>query len=33
MAILPGSQSQGTDLDYFTSRYLFTSTVDKPEIN
>ena len=33
MAVSPGAQSQGTGLDYFTSWYLFPSTVDKPAIS
>ena len=33
MAISPGSQSQGTHLDYLTSWYLFPSTVDKPAMS
>ena len=30
MRVLPGSQSQGTNMDCFTSWYLFPSVVDKP---
>ena len=33
MALLPVSQSQGTDLNYFTSWYLFPSVVDKLEMS
>ena len=33
MAVLPGSQSQGTDLNCFTSWYRFPSTTDKPAIS
>ena len=33
MAVSPGSQSQGTNLDYFTSWYLFLSAVEKPAIS
>ena len=33
MAVSPGSQSQGTGLDCFTSWYLFPSVVDKPAMS
>ena len=33
MAASPGSQSQGTGLECFTSWYLFPSMVDKPTMN
>ena len=33
MAVSPGSQSQGTDLECFTSWYLLPSVVDKPAMS
>ena len=33
MAVSPGSQSQGTGLDCFTSWYLFPSTTGKPAMS
>ena len=33
MAVSPGSKSQGTGLDCFTSWYLFPSVVDKPAVS